>query len=341
MEKQLFLLLFPFVFYLSKFDDHFREKLERVILPSLVAGALVFSFVALVNHIYLYRIELQPYSFFYDWRLIYHNYSRFFDLHATYVSLPIALAAVYSLISFTKERVVWAKVCWLLITLFLAYTLVVLSARIVYAGFILSSMMVLGVIYRNELKKLSLVLGAFTLLFSALLYASPYLQQRIFTDILWDLGLHKDEKRISEIDWYGDNRSKRWKSAVEVIKSSPLIGYGAGDEKHVLVGQYEKDGLSNAVKSRFDAHSQYLSVFIKYGIFGFILLVYITITGFIVAWRQKDLVKASFWILLSTAFFTENILDVNKGIFFFGFFATVFLSPTKINFYKLSKLSKL
>ncbi|HKO80644.1 MAG TPA: hypothetical protein VJU78_09620, partial [Chitinophagaceae bacterium] len=68
---------------------------------------------------------------------------------------------------------------------------------------------------------------------------------------------------------------------------------------------------------------------LKTGIFGLIIFLVTLYAGFTSAWLNKDFVGASFMIIISVVSFSENILDVNKGIFFYAFFFSFFVLSGK------------
>jgi hypothetical protein len=64
---------------------------------------------------------------------------------------------------------------------------------------------------------------------------------------------------------------------------------------------------------------------IKAGIIGLLIYLYVLYFSFLKASKRKDFLFLSFLILISVVSISENILDVNKGIFFYSFFLSVFL----------------
>jgi O-antigen ligase len=85
--------------------------------------------------------------------------------------------------------------------------------------------------------------------------------------------------------------------------------------------------LYSSYINEFNAHSQYLSFLIKTGIAGLLVYLYVLGYGAWVAIRRKQLFFAAFLLLVGIVSVGENILDVNKGIFFYGFFMSLFLLP--------------
>jgi hypothetical protein len=64
---------------------------------------------------------------------------------------------------------------------------------------------------------------------------------------------------------------------------------------------------------------------VKAGIIGLLIYLYVLYFSFSKAVKWKDFIFLSFLILISVVSISENILDVNKGIFFYSFFLSLFL----------------
>jgi O-antigen ligase len=122
-----------------------------------------------------------------------------------------------------------------------------------------------------------------------------------------------------------ETRMKRWVLELELIKQSPWIGYGSGSEKQVLKNKYFEEKFYRSYLVELNAHNQYLSFLINTGIFGLLLYLFILGYGFSKAIKTRDFLLITFLILIAIVSVSENILDVNKGIFFYSFFASLLL----------------
>jgi O-antigen ligase len=134
-----------------------------------------------------------------------------------------------------------------------------------------------------------------------------------------------------------ETRMKRWDLELELIKKSPWIGYGSGSEKQVLKDKYFKEKFYRSYLFELNAHSQYLSFLINSGIVGLFLYLYILLYGFSKAIKRRDFLLLSFLILIAVVSISENTLDVNKGIFFYSFFSSLFLLNPEKNQAGISK----
>jgi O-antigen ligase len=118
---------------------------------------------------------------------------------------------------------------------------------------------------------------------------------------------------------------KRWNLELQLIKKSPLIGYGGGSEKDVLKEKYFEQKFYRSYLFQLNAHNQYFSFLINSGIIGLFVYLYFLFFGFSGAIKKRDFLLLSFLILIAVVSVSENILDVNKGIFFYSFFSSLFL----------------
>jgi O-antigen ligase len=121
-------------------------------------------------------------------------------------------------------------------------------------------------------------------------------------------------------------RMARWHCAWELIRASPWIGYGTGTEVDLLKEKYVTHQLYDSYAHDLNAHNQYLSFLLKTGLPGELLYLGILAIGFLQAFRLKDPFLGSFLLIVACVSASENILDVNKGIFFFSFFFSFFLA---------------
>ncbi|MEG7677028.1 O-antigen ligase family protein, partial [Listeria monocytogenes] len=51
-----------------------------------------------------------------------------------------------------------------------------------------------------------------------------------------------------------------WLNAVELIKDSPIFGYGIGDVSNVFNSNFLKNGLIEYNKMAYNAHNQFLQI---------------------------------------------------------------------------------
>ncbi|MDB5016570.1 MAG: hypothetical protein JWQ84_1402, partial [Mucilaginibacter sp.] len=152
--------------------------------------------------------------------------------------------------------------------------------------------------------------------------SSSTLKERYITELKRDLSLKNTHATL-------DSRLSRWKVSVGLIGKAPVIGYGAGSEIGLLQEAFFKDKLYSSYLNRLNTHSQYLSFLIKSGIIGLLIYIITLAFGFNYAYREKDLLFFTFIALIAIVSFSENLLDVDKGIFYYAFFFSFFVFSQK------------
>jgi len=138
------------------------------------------------------------------------------------------------------------------------------------------------------------------------------------------IGLQEDLTQSNISNSQAEPRVVRWKAAWELIQQSPVYGHGSGSEVALLKEEYYQRKLYNSYLHELNAHNQYLSTWLKTGVLGLMVLLYTFYCGFSTAIKNRDLLFGCFMIIIATVSFSENILDANKGIFYFSFFFSLF-----------------
>src|SRR5690606_1021079 len=95
-------------------------------------------------------------------------------------------------------------------------------------------------------------------------------------------------------------------------------------EIQMLKTEYKKKGHVISYLDNYNVHNQYLSILIKHGIVGLIFFLGIFYYFFKVSIQSKYFMYFIFLFGICFFFLTENVLDANKGIFFFAVFNTLF-----------------
>ncbi len=316
-ERQLSLLLFPLIFLIHPFD--YKRYTQQV----LFAMALSCS-VALV---YLYhfafgiiRFNHLPLRALFSNAFINHNFSAPIDMHATYFSMYIALAAtgLVTCIRDTQNKA-WRWLYGAMLILLCAGLLQLSSRAVLIAMAIVVNMVMpfwLSTVKQRKIFFVAVLLlsGFIALLFSRM----EDLHTRFVVELKEDLTQNSIRNNTLE------PRAVRWQRAWELVKAAPVTGHGSGSEVPLLKEIYFRDKLYNSYLNQLNAHNQYLSQMIQAGIIGLLVLLAVFITGFRYALQNRDLCFCSFLVLTATVCFSENILDANKGIFFFAFFYSLF-----------------
>lgn len=316
-NHQLGILLFPVCLSVTNLN---LEKYKISLLK-------IFAFTCTTTIVYLYFDAFRVIHYYhFSWSTIFssmflnQNFSSPIDLHATYLSMYAALSVSIFLYLFLLKPPFknWE---YILFTLILLAGLIQLSSRAVFIGIsVIILITVPALLLRGKKRwQFSIVsLLGFCFLFFAITNINP-LRKRYINDLENDLSKNAVTPDLTE------TRMKRWALELKLISQSPVVGYGGGSEKYILKKKYFEKKFYRSYLVELNAHNQYFSFLIKAGIIGLFLYLYILYFSFSKALQKRDFIFSSFLVLIFIVSVSENILDVNKGIFFYSFFLSLFL----------------
>ena len=316
-QIQLSILLFPVIVVLTNLDiNKYIINLLFILGLSCVCTVLYLFLNALTVISYHHL----PVNTIFSAAFINQNFTLPIDLHATYFSMYIALSITVIIhlltLAVKKGQKMFLSIC--LIVLF-AGVLPLSSRSVLISLFIIISFLI-PFIYLKKNRRIrfisfSVVISAIALAF---ITANHTFHTRYITDLKEDLTESVINNNLLE------PRAVRWACAFELIKASPVTGYGTGSEVFLLKDVYFRHHYYSAYINELNAHNQYLSIWIKTGIFGLLIYLLVLYKGFYKAVQQRNLFFCAFMVLITITGFAENILDVNKGIFFFACFFSLF-----------------
>lgn len=316
--RQLAILLFPVLFSLTGINLE-KYKLQLI---------CIFAFTCMGTILYLYAdaarniLYLQlPLSALFTVRFMNHNFSMPIGIHATYLSVYTAFSMLSFLYLFFREQRLLQKWIYIISVLILSAGLLQLSSRAVFVA----SLFIINFLFPFFLFKgkkrvvfflTASVISAITLI---LINNVESFKTRYISELKTDL---TDSVMIIENT---EPRIARWNATLELVKKSPVIGYGTGAEKELLKEKYFEKGLYISFLNEFNAHNEYLSIAIKTGLLGLVLFVYVLYFGFAEALKKRDILFLVFMVMIAIVSVSENLLSLNKGIFFYSFFFSLFL----------------
>ncbi len=319
VQVKLSFLLLPLVFYFSK--RLHSIDFERV-LSGYVVGCVVAILIGVLQASYdfyadktdflkLYGENLTPslhigyfamYMNFAIIILIYRLYFRSQTLYTVQNLIRVFLILVFSGAVFQSTSRNG------LLVLILALILVIIYALIRYKKwmFIISILVFAWVIMSSVFKD----------------YSSSALKFHGFEEVATAVKKGKAAQKA-----YKTSTSIRilvWGFTVNLIKSNPIIGVGTGDIKDELIKQYKEDGYQTLVKRQYNAHNQYLQSAAALGIPAVMIILFMFLSPFLVSWRRLHFLAVFLSIIVGVACLTESVLEVQAGVVFYAFFASLF-----------------
>jgi O-antigen ligase len=318
-EKQLSILVFPILLHLNPINP---EKSRKILVSfgyccTLVILYLYFDAFRIISY-YHFPVKKLFTIFFLN-----HNFSKPIDLHATYLSLYVALsiiAFIHYLLKPCNSRL--QKVVFVSCILIMTAGLLQLASRSVLIAFMIILNLVLPFFCGSQRRGFQFLMISFTAtaMIVFCIAKTDMLNLRLLQGFKNDLSTSSIKYTVAE------PRAERWKIALDLVKESPVIGYGSGSEVPMLKEKYFEHKLYDSYLNELNAHNQYLSMMLKSGLAGLAVFIFVLTWGFRSALRRKDLLLLSFLVLVTVVSLSENILDVNKGIFFYAFFFYFFTS---------------
>lgn len=320
--RQLAILLFPVLFSISNLD---MEKYRMNLF-------CIFGFACVMTTVYLYADALHtldyfhlPLSSLFTTMFMNHNFSLPIGIHATYLSVYVAFSLILFLYLLIKKEQPGNKWIYIISSFILFAGLVQLSSRAVFIAFLL---VINGafpfLLFNGKRRRIFFVAATIFSVCTLLIIVNvDSFKTRYISELKTDLT--NNVKVIENTE----PRLARWNAIGELVKKSPVTGYGTGSEKQLLKDKYFEKGLYISYLNEFNTHSEYLGILLKTGLIGLALFLYVMYFGFISAIRKQDLPFLSFMIIVVVVSVSENILELNKGIFFYSFFFSLFLWKTK------------
>ena len=328
LGRQVTMLLMPLICCFNSLNlNKYRNNL-----------LLVFSLgcVAVIIYLFLHAIITIQYfhlggTALFSPAFINHNFSLPLDIHATYLSMQIAVALVYLLVAAIKESVVACRWLYTGGCILLAAGIIQLSSKSIFIALLLIISIAVPCFLlaaRARMRFIFIALSCTALLLTGI-YQNEHLRERYLT------GLEKDLSQATDHE-SSDPRLARWQLAINVGARSPVIGHGAGSETGLLKASYFDHKLYRSYLAELNAHNQFISFFIKSGLLGVLLFGITLYFGFRVAVLDKDVILFAFMFIITTACLSENILDRDKGIYFYSVFFSFLYFSTPATSKKIS-----
>jgi O-antigen ligase len=323
--RQLAVFLFPVLLALNSIDlNKYKPSLLKIFGITCIGTTLYLYARAFYT---IYNAHL-PAKTLLGENFMNHNFSLPIHLHATYLSMYLALAVIIFIYLFQKSNKLLQRILYSICIFILFGGMIQLSSRAALIALLIVNIILPA--FLLERKKRIRTITAVTVL-SAITLLSIYnidsFKSRYVRGLENELGI---DTLYAE---YTEPRVERWQAEMELIRKSPVIGFGSGSEKKLLKKKFLEKKLYVPYARNFNSHSQYLSFLLNMGIIGLVGYLFVLSYSFFFAWKARDIVFLGFLITISMISFSENILFLNKGIFFYSFFLSLFLFTTGKNEY--------
>jgi O-antigen ligase len=317
VTRQLVILLFPVFFVLTDLD--IKKYRDNLMMAFTIICAATIVYLYLHAFIILRYFHL-PFKVLFSRSLISHNFSVPINMHATFFSLQISLAFFYLLSLVIKGTT--NKLIYTIGALILLAGIIQLSSKAIFMAILLALNIAVPYFLISSGKRLKYILittGLSIIVILGVLRTNSF-RERYVTDLKNDL-----TATPTIPDETVEPRIIRWKAALEVAQTAPIIGHGAGSELPVLQDEYFHKKLFSAYVNRLNAHNQYITFLITTGIIGLLVYLATLYYGVDLCFRRNDVLFFVFLLLVAMVSLSESMLNAEKGIWFYAFFLSFFV----------------
>ena len=313
LETKLSLVVFPIIFFISKLD--FKKYLSQI-LKWFVLGIITAIVICLIDALYQFITTGEESELFYG------KLSTF--LHPGYFSLYVNLALMICLEGLIKKEgniILNRKFTFFLLCLF-AVMIILLSSKTGILTMLLSCSV--GAFYWIKKTKAYLK-SVFALIILSIALITTYSYSysfkvridEVFKTITADNKSHESTSIV---------RMEAWKTSINLILNNPVIGYGVGDSKDILMQSYKDNNLPILYEKQLNPHNQFLQVLLSIGVIGFVTFILILLLPSYYSIKNKNYLYFFFILLFIFNLLTECMLERLAGVIFFAFFQTLFFA---------------
>jgi O-antigen ligase len=345
LEKKMSLLFLPILLGSSRplSGVHLRLVSRVFIWSCVVATLACFARAVQLN----YR-EGQTLTYLYDaivhdvhlpTHYEYLNYWYFtYKLFASAVQMHPVYLAMYCVFSSCLAAWLWWDRTWNkkwrnfgvagLVLYFFVVVLLLSSRTQLFCMAVFGSVFAIYEGWRNRaMLRTMVVLGIAAGIGAFVVFRNPVIRERIVSS-------NRPGAHYSE-NVYGEGglslRLLKWKYTMEAILESPIAGAGTGDGQDELQGVYSRNAFTIGFENRFNPHNQFLHTWLDTGAWGLLILLACLLLPIGNALKQGKWIYAVFLVLFIISCTTESMLQVNKGIAFYGFFNSLFAFTLRLS----------
>ena len=222
-------------------------------------------------------------------------------MHRPYFAIYLILASCFVFSELLKVKHLYLKGGLFLVMLyFLGYFMVMMPKSAIIGGTIGIILVLVRFLRENPVfKKSTLFVGIF--IFVLLLIGFRLIKNR--ADYSWQWQESSTERGIV------------WQASVEVLMKNYnyIFGVGTGDETDAIQEKL-KPSYPLIAEKRLNAHNQYLAFWLRFGIPGLMMMLFIGIFPIAAGWKKCNYTLIFLGATLAIAYLTEDILNREAGV---------------------------
>ncbi|WMN12468.1 O-antigen ligase family protein [Marivirga salinae] len=304
LEKSASLILFPLLFS----SIHLNNKTRNILINTFILGVFTGAFICNVNQILLYS---NPFHNFYILLL------EPLAMHPTYFSLYLNMSIAMLLLKIFDKISPLQIVIYAVLIIYAIIFGFYVGSKIFIVGLLITFIAILILQLGFNYKSISLIIISISVII-IVSYNVDFFQRRFYIPLF----------KVFKGNYYTFffERTISWYCSLVKISESPVIGYGTGSVQEALTDCY----LENGKTFYHNAHNQYLSTLLGYGIPGLLILLNIYLKPMFLYLKKilnKPLILFS--IIIAIYSLTEVLLGLNKGILFISLFYCLLMTFKK------------
>lgn len=308
IETSLSLIVAPMCYFLllRKYPVNF-EIVKTVFQKVFFTANIVYASLSF----YLMQFYKSPKFLFNDSSFIRSAVTDipFVGEHPMYISIFFSLGIIcgLNLISDSKKQL--CKLFLLSGILFMAGALIAIMSKGVIIALIASTFPIWLLRLKGN-SKIWILMGLTIVV--AIILSIPRQNNRFYELV--------DKQSFEKIDINNSTnvRFHIFKASIQLIKESPVFGYGIGDVQDELDAKYSAMGL-NLPKSKFNSHNQFLFICLNSGLIGLLIFLFSIAYVFKTALLKRDYFFLGILVFFLVAFLFENVLSRQSGVILFSF----------------------
>jgi O-antigen ligase len=263
--------------------------------------------------------------FFENGEFIEFFYSRFSIIeHPGYFTMNVIFALSFVGVQFNKHEKNYSKTLLVSIFSFLLIGVFLLSSRtgIIALPFVLVLILSNYLAKRFSLFKVFVANIVLIIVLFASIFFIPNVNMRM-TSLINEITTYKNPSEATDAV---EMRIAIWTQSRHIIYENWLLGVGLGDTDDQLAEVYKKMNMQKPLTEGYNAHNQFLQTQLSIGIFGTLAQLGILIFLFIFGFKKRNALALCLFIIISSNFLTESILERQSGVVFFSLFVPILLN---------------
>ena len=248
------------------------------------------------------------------------NHFLIVNIHRTYFSVYIVTSILFILFNFQPYIQFQRKEYKFFGTLSLFVMVIAVVCLQSKAGILILLISVIGFLIMNTIKSFKVIIGTILIITASIFFSKKIIHNRLdkfLSEIEYIMSPESDDqKRYTKVLRPGsaEIRYMVYKSSLQLIAKKPFIGYGTGSVKDVLRVQNEENRFTSIAHLNYGPHSQFLAVFLGFGILGIFSFLVLFILPTYKAYKNGEYFVVLTLLAFVLASITESVLNRQEGI---------------------------